>query len=94
MRERELLSATVRELASPVMPVLEGILVMPLIGVIDNARYVADGFAAWGDRAPPRQNRDHGRHRRAIGMCRGFSVSFMDASADIWHTKTSQRVVR
>jgi anti-anti-sigma regulatory factor/HAMP domain-containing protein len=38
VRERELLSATVRELASPVMPVLEGILVMPLIGAIDSKR--------------------------------------------------------
>jgi len=36
--EREQLSATVRELSSPIIPVLEGILVMPLIGVIDSAR--------------------------------------------------------
>jgi rsbT co-antagonist protein RsbR len=35
---REQLSATVRELSSPVLPVLDGILVMPLIGVIDLAR--------------------------------------------------------
>jgi anti-anti-sigma factor len=35
---REQLSATVRELSSPVVPVLEGILVMPLIGVIDSDR--------------------------------------------------------
>src|SRR5262245_27634574 len=35
---REQLSATVRELASPVVPVLDGILVMPLIGVIDTER--------------------------------------------------------
>lgn len=35
---RESLAATVRELSSPVVPVLEGILVMPLIGVIDSAR--------------------------------------------------------
>jgi anti-anti-sigma factor len=38
IRDRELLSATVRELASPVMPVREGILVMPLIGAIDSER--------------------------------------------------------
>src|SRR6185503_2887794 len=38
IREREVLSATVRELASPVMPVQEGILVMPLIGAIDSER--------------------------------------------------------
>ncbi len=38
VRERELLSATVRELSSPVMPVLDGILVMPLIGAIDANR--------------------------------------------------------
>jgi anti-anti-sigma factor len=35
---REQLSATVRGLASPVVPVLDGILVMPLIGVIDTQR--------------------------------------------------------
>jgi anti-anti-sigma regulatory factor/HAMP domain-containing protein len=35
---REQLSATIRELSSPVIPVLEGILVMPLIGVIDSER--------------------------------------------------------
>jgi len=35
---REQLSTTVRALASPVVPVLEGILVMPLIGVIDSER--------------------------------------------------------
>jgi rsbT co-antagonist protein RsbR len=38
IHERELLSATVRELASPVMPVLDGILAMPLIGMIDSER--------------------------------------------------------
>jgi anti-anti-sigma regulatory factor/HAMP domain-containing protein len=38
LRERDLLSATMRELSSPVMPVIEGILVMPLIGAIDNDR--------------------------------------------------------
>jgi anti-anti-sigma factor len=35
---REQLSAAVRELASPVVPVLEGILVMPMIGAIDSQR--------------------------------------------------------
>ena len=35
---REQLSTTVRALASPVVPVLEGILVMPLIGMIDSER--------------------------------------------------------
>jgi len=35
---REQLSATVRELSSPVVPVLQGILVMPLIGAIDSER--------------------------------------------------------
>jgi rsbT co-antagonist protein RsbR len=35
---REQLNETVRALGSPVVPVLEGILVMPLIGVIDAAR--------------------------------------------------------
>jgi len=36
--QREQLSAAVRELSSPVVPVLNGILVMPLIGAIDNER--------------------------------------------------------
>jgi rsbT co-antagonist protein RsbR len=35
---REQLSATVRELASPIVPVLDGILVMPLVGEIDSQR--------------------------------------------------------
>jgi rsbT co-antagonist protein RsbR len=35
---REQLTATIREMASPVVPVLEGILVMPLIGVVDSER--------------------------------------------------------
>jgi anti-anti-sigma factor len=35
---RDLLSAAIQELSSPVLPVLEGILVMPLIGLIDNER--------------------------------------------------------
>jgi rsbT co-antagonist protein RsbR len=35
---QEQLNVTVRSLASPVVPVLEGILVMPLIGVIDTER--------------------------------------------------------
>ena len=35
---REQLRATVRELSSPVMPVLDNILVMPLIGTIDSER--------------------------------------------------------
>jgi anti-anti-sigma regulatory factor/HAMP domain-containing protein len=35
---REQLSATVQDLSNPVLPVLDGILVMPLIGVIDTAR--------------------------------------------------------
>jgi len=35
---RDQLNATVRELSSPVLPVLDGVLVMPLIGVIDSAR--------------------------------------------------------
>lgn len=35
---RALLSATVRELSSPVLPIRDGVLVMPLIGEIDSAR--------------------------------------------------------
>jgi anti-anti-sigma regulatory factor/HAMP domain-containing protein len=35
---REQLSATVRELASPIVPVLDGIVVMPLVGAIDSQR--------------------------------------------------------
>jgi hypothetical protein len=35
---REQLSATVQDLSNPVLPVLDGLLVMPLIGVIDTAR--------------------------------------------------------
>jgi anti-anti-sigma regulatory factor/HAMP domain-containing protein len=35
---REQLSTSIRALASPVVPVLEGILVMPLIGVVDSER--------------------------------------------------------
>jgi len=38
LSEREQLSTAVRALSSPVVPVLEGILVMPLIGVIDSER--------------------------------------------------------
>jgi rsbT co-antagonist protein RsbR len=37
---REQLSATVRELASPIVPILDGILVMPLVGMIDSQRAV------------------------------------------------------
>src|SRR5258705_9417399 len=35
LHARDLLSKTVRDLSSPVMPVYDGVLVMPLIGVID-----------------------------------------------------------
>ncbi|MFL5800365.1 MAG: STAS domain-containing protein [Roseiflexaceae bacterium] len=35
---RETLEKTIQELSSPVLPVLEGVLVMPLIGEIDNER--------------------------------------------------------
>jgi anti-anti-sigma regulatory factor/HAMP domain-containing protein len=35
---REQLTETIRALASPVLPVMRGVLVMPLIGVIDGAR--------------------------------------------------------
>jgi rsbT co-antagonist protein RsbR len=35
---RERLSAAIREISSPVVPVLEGILVMPLVGLIDSGR--------------------------------------------------------
>ena len=38
LRERELLSATVRDLSTPVVPVLDGILVMPVVGLIDTER--------------------------------------------------------
>jgi len=37
-REREQLSQSIRELSTPVLPILKGILVMPLIGVIDTQR--------------------------------------------------------
>jgi anti-anti-sigma regulatory factor/HAMP domain-containing protein len=36
--EREQLSATIQELSSPVLPVFEGILVMPLVGAITSER--------------------------------------------------------
>jgi rsbT co-antagonist protein RsbR len=36
--EREQLSHAIRELSSPVIPVLDGVLIMPLIGVIDSER--------------------------------------------------------
>ena len=36
--EREQLSATIQELSSPVLPVFEGILVMPLVGAISSER--------------------------------------------------------
>jgi anti-anti-sigma regulatory factor/HAMP domain-containing protein len=38
IRARETLQQTIQALSSPVLPVLEGILVMPLIGVIDSER--------------------------------------------------------
>jgi anti-anti-sigma factor len=38
--ERDVLSSTIRELSSPVLPVADGVLVMPLIGVIDSQRAV------------------------------------------------------
>ncbi|MEO7913336.1 MAG: cache domain-containing protein [Roseiflexaceae bacterium] len=38
LQARDLLTATVRELASPVMPVMAGVVVMPLIGTIDTDR--------------------------------------------------------
>jgi anti-anti-sigma regulatory factor/HAMP domain-containing protein len=38
VRERDELSQTIRELSSPVLPVMHGVLVMPLIGVIDSER--------------------------------------------------------
>lgn len=36
--ERAMLSATIRDLSSPVLPLADGVLAMPLIGVIDSAR--------------------------------------------------------
>jgi rsbT co-antagonist protein RsbR len=36
--ERDQLSHTIRELSSPVIPVLDGVLIMPLIGAIDTER--------------------------------------------------------
>ena len=42
---REALEQTIQELSSPVLPVLEGILVMPLIGVIDGERADLSLFA-------------------------------------------------
>jgi anti-anti-sigma factor len=38
LHSRDLLSRTVRDLSSPVLPVHDGVLVMPLIGVIDTER--------------------------------------------------------
>ena len=38
LHARDLLSRTVRDLSSPVLPVHDGVLVMPLIGVIDSER--------------------------------------------------------
>lgn len=38
LNQRDLLNATVRELSSPVMPIQPGVLVMPLIGIIDSDR--------------------------------------------------------
>lgn len=38
MTAREQLSATIRDLSSPVLPVIDGVLVMPLIGSIDSER--------------------------------------------------------
>jgi anti-anti-sigma factor len=41
LQERDALSATILELSSPVLPVAEGVLVMPLVGVIDSQRAAA-----------------------------------------------------
>lgn len=38
LRERDQLSASIRELSSPVIPVVQGVLVLPLIDVIDSQR--------------------------------------------------------
>jgi anti-anti-sigma regulatory factor/HAMP domain-containing protein len=38
VQERQQLSATLQEISSPVVPVLKGVLIMPLIGVINAAR--------------------------------------------------------
>jgi rsbT co-antagonist protein RsbR len=38
LSERDQLSQAIRELSSPVIPVVDGVLVMPLIGVIDSQR--------------------------------------------------------
>jgi rsbT co-antagonist protein RsbR len=37
---RDLLGRTIRDLSSPVLPIHDGVLVMPLIGVIDSERAV------------------------------------------------------
>jgi anti-anti-sigma regulatory factor/HAMP domain-containing protein len=38
LSERDQLSASIREISSPVIPVIEGVLVLPLIGAIDSQR--------------------------------------------------------
>jgi anti-anti-sigma factor len=38
LHERDMLSATIRDLSSPVLPLANGVLAMPLIGVIDTTR--------------------------------------------------------
>lgn len=38
VEQRELLNATVRELSSPALPIMEGVLLMPLIGALDIER--------------------------------------------------------
>ena len=55
----------IRELSTPVLPVRERLLILPIIGVLDGERArPADRAAAARDPHPPRQGRRHRHHRR------------------------------
>ena len=57
---------SIRELSTPVLPVRERLLILPIIGVLDTrARPTADRAAADRDPYPPRQGGGHRHHRCA-----------------------------
>ena len=63
--------AALRELSTPLIPILDGVVAMPLIGAIDSAGTADHGDTAGGDRREACQYRHPGYHRRARGRHAG-----------------------